>query len=86
MFTAREAKPDSSGRLAVTGELEAAGVSRPLAFTATITDATPDAATLTAEAEVDRAGYGMTWNQLGMLTGNTKVNVVARFTKQQPAA
>lgn len=86
VFTARDAKVDSSGHLAVTGELEAAGISRPLSFTATIAQATPEAATLTAEAEVDRAGYGMTWNQLGMLTGNTKVDVVARFTKQQQPA
>lgn len=86
VFTAREAKLDSAGDLAVTGELEAAGVSRPLSFTATITQASAEAATLTAEAEVDRAGYGMTWNQLGSLTGLTKVSVVARFTKQQPAS
>jgi len=86
VFTTREAKPDSSGHLAVTGDFEAAGVSRPLSFTATITEATPEAATLTAEADVDRHAYGMNWNQLGMVAGHTKVNVVARFTKQQPAA
>jgi polyisoprenoid-binding protein YceI len=82
VFTSREAKFDSSGHLAVTGEFEAAGVSRPLSFTATITDAAPDAATLTAEADVDRLAHGMTWNQLGMVASHTKVNVVARFTKQ----
>jgi polyisoprenoid-binding protein YceI len=82
VFTAREAKFDSSGHLAVTGEFEAAGVSRPLSFTATITDAAPGAATLTAEADVDRLAHGMTWNQLGMVASHTKVNVVARFTKQ----
>lgn len=86
VFTAREAKLDSAGNLAVTGELEAAGISQPLSFTAAITQASAEAATLTAEAEVDRASYDMTWNQLGMLTGHTKVSVVARFTKQQAAA
>lgn len=82
VFAAHDAKPDSSGHLTVTGELEAAGISRPLSFTATIAQESPAAATLSAEAEVDRAGYGMTWNQLGSLTGNAKVSVVARFTKQ----
>jgi polyisoprenoid-binding protein YceI len=86
VFTAREAKLDSSGRLAVTGDLEAGGTSRPLSFTATITDATPEAATLSAEAEVDRLSYGMTWNQLGMVGPRTQVSVVARFTKQGAAA
>lgn len=86
VFTVREAKLDSSGRLAVTGDLEAAGTSRPLSFTAAITDATPEAATLTAEADVDRISYGMTWNQLGMVAPRTRVSVVARFTKQQPSA
>jgi polyisoprenoid-binding protein YceI len=86
VFTTREASFDSAGHLAVTGEFEAGGVSRPLSFTATITDATPEAATLTAEADVDRIAHGMTWNQLGMVASHTKVNVVARFTKQGSAA
>jgi polyisoprenoid-binding protein YceI len=86
VFTASGAKPGSPAGLAVSGELEAAGTSRPLSFTALLTENTPDAATLTAEAEVDRAGYGMTWNQLGMLVGPTKVSVVARFTRQPATA
>jgi polyisoprenoid-binding protein YceI len=83
VFTAREAKPDPSGGLTVSGELEAAGISRPLSFTAKITEAGPQAATLTAEVPVDRAGYGMTWNRLGMVTGPATAAVVARFTRQQ---
>jgi hypothetical protein len=30
---------------------------------------------------VDRADFGLTWNQLGMLTGPSTVDVVARFTR-----
>lgn len=86
VFTAATAKAGSSAGLTVSGELEAAGISRPLSFAAQVTEKAPDTATLTAEAEVDRAGYGMTWNQLGMLTGLTKVSVVARFTRQPLAA
>jgi polyisoprenoid-binding protein YceI len=86
VFTASTAKPGSASGLAVTGELEAAGISRPLSFTAQVTERTPDTATLTAETEVDRAGYDMTWNQLGMLTGPTKVSVVAQFSRQPRTA
>lgn len=31
--------------------------------------------------EIDRAGFDMTWNQLGMVKGNAAVSVVARFTR-----
>jgi polyisoprenoid-binding protein YceI len=82
VFTAHEAKPGPSGDLAVSGELEAGGISRPLSFTAKITQGSPESATLTADVEVDRAGHGMTWNRLGMLTGLTTASVVARFTRQ----
>jgi polyisoprenoid-binding protein YceI len=85
VFTAREAKLDASGDLTVSGELEAAGVSRPLPVTAKVTQASPDSATISAEADVDRAGHGMTWNMLGVIRGVAHVSVVARFTKQ-PAA
>lgn len=86
VFTVREAKPDSAGGLAVSGELEAGGVSQPLSFTAAITDATPEAATLTADVDVDRARHNMTWNQLGMMGGLTRASVVARFTRQPASA
>ena len=61
-----------------------AGQSKPLTLTARITEATGEAITLTADAEIDRADFGMTWNQLGMIKGTAQVNVVARFVK--PAA
>jgi polyisoprenoid-binding protein YceI len=68
------------------GELTAGGVTRPLDFTATVTEATADAVTLRAEIKVDRASFDMTWNQLGMLTGLATVTVVARFTQVAPKA
>jgi polyisoprenoid-binding protein YceI len=63
------------------GELTANGITRPLDFTATVVEATPDAITLRAEVEVDRANFGMNWNQMGMLKGLATVSVVARFTR-----
>jgi polyisoprenoid-binding protein YceI len=58
-----------------------AGVTRPLEFTAAVTEATPDAITLRAETEVDRATFGLTWNQMGALKGLATVSVVTRFTR-----
>ncbi len=67
-----------------TGTLTVAGQSRPLTLTARITQATDQAITLAADADIDRADFGMRWNQLGMIKGKTHVTVVARFIK--PAA
>ena len=63
------------------GMLTVAGRSRPLTVTATITEASEQGITLTAETEIDRSDFGMTWNQLGMLRGVAHVRVVARFVK-----
>jgi polyisoprenoid-binding protein YceI len=63
------------------GTLTVAGRTRPLTLTAQISEATGQAITLTADAEIDRADFGMTWNQLGMLTAPARVHVVARFVR-----
>jgi polyisoprenoid-binding protein YceI len=81
-FTAKDARLDDSGNLAVSGDLEAAGTSRPLSLTAKVSEASADSATLTASVDVDRTEYGMTWNQLGMVKGPATVSVTARFTRQ----
>ena len=68
--------------VAVRGTLTVAGVTRPLSFTATLAEVTPAAFTLRAEGVVvDRADFGLTWNQMGMLTGPSTVDVEARFTR-----
>jgi polyisoprenoid-binding protein YceI len=69
-------------RVAVQGTLTVAGQTRPLSFTGALADVTPAAFTLRAEGVVvDRADFGLTWNQMGMLTGPATVDVVARFTR-----
>lgn len=68
-------------QVTVTGQLTAAGITRPLTFTATLAEVTESAVTVRAEAEIDRAQFGMTWNQLGMLRGPATISVVARFTR-----
>jgi polyisoprenoid-binding protein YceI len=68
-----------------TGTLTVAGQSRPLTLTARVTEATGNAITITADADVDRADFGMSWNQLGMIKGKAHVSVVARFVKAAAA-
>jgi polyisoprenoid-binding protein YceI len=69
-------------RVAVQGTLTVAGQTRPLTFTAELDGLTPAAFTMRAEGVVvDRADFGLTWNQMGMLTGPATVDVVARFTR-----
>jgi polyisoprenoid-binding protein YceI len=69
----------------VSGTLTVAGVTRPIALTAAITEETDQAITLTASGEFDRADYGMSWNMLGMVKGHATVSVVARFTRPASA-
>jgi polyisoprenoid-binding protein YceI len=64
-----------------TGTLTVAGKSRPLTLTARVTEATDQAITIVADAVIDRADFGMRWNQLGMIKGKAHVSVVARFVK-----
>ncbi|MGI8446835.1 MAG: YceI family protein [Streptosporangiaceae bacterium] len=69
-------------RVAVQGTLTVAGQTRPLSFTAALAEVTPAAFTLRAEGVVvDRADFGLTWNQMGMPTGPSTADVVARFTR-----
>jgi polyisoprenoid-binding protein YceI len=81
-FTAREARIDPAGNLAVSGELEAAGVARPLVVAAQVSEASPDSATLTANVDVDQVAHGMTWNRMGVIKGPATISVNARFTRQ----
>jgi len=81
-FTATSAVVNAAGELAVSGNLTAAGTPRPRSLTATVSDATADSATLTAEVDIDRAEFGMAWNQAGMLKGPATVSVAAHFARQ----
>ena len=75
------AKRQDDDHAAVTGTLTVAGVTRPLSLTAQITESGDNALTLRADTEIDRADFGMTWNQLGTIRGKATVSVVARFVK-----
>lgn len=79
VFTARSVAPSGNGTAEVTGELTVRGVSRPVAFAARLTVSSAQDVTLEAETALDRAEFGMTWNQLGMIKGATTVTIAARF-------
>lgn len=82
VFTATGVTPTGNGTAQVTGELTVLGVSHALSFTAEASEVSADAVTLTAEVQVDRKEFGMTWNQANMLKPLTFVTIAARFTRQ----
>lgn len=68
------------------GTLTVAGQARQLTLSARVTEATGEAITLAADADIDRADFGMRWNQLGMIKGKAHVSVIARFVKTAAAS
>jgi polyisoprenoid-binding protein YceI len=76
-----QAATSDGSNVQASGTVTVAGQRKPLTLTARLSDATDQAVTLTADAEIDRADFGMTWNQLGMLKAPAHVHVVARFVK-----
>jgi polyisoprenoid-binding protein YceI len=79
-----QAASSDGSSVQASGTLTVAGRTRPLTVTARITEASDQGISLTADIEIDRADFGMTWNQLGMVKGAAQLHVVARFVK--PAA
>ncbi|MGY6025696.1 YceI family protein [Streptomyces spinosirectus] len=84
-FAVRDAKAGADGAVEVSGQLTVRGVSRPQTLTARLAGADADALTLETEFAVDRAEFGLTWNQLGMIRGLTTVTAALRFVRA-PAA
>ena len=71
----------ASASVAAEGTLTVAGKTLPLALTADLAEATDQGLTLRAETQIERADFGLKWNQLGMIKGAAQVSVVARFVK-----
>jgi polyisoprenoid-binding protein YceI len=78
-YAATGASPTGDGKLKVTGSLTIRDQSLPLDLLVTATRPAPGRATLTAEAEIDRRQWGMTWDKMGAGVIN-QVVVVAQFT------
>ncbi|MFI9275257.1 YceI family protein [Kitasatospora sp. NPDC052896] len=81
VYEVREVTPRGDAAVEVNGSLTVRGTTRPLALTATVTEAGADTATLTTEFTVDRQEFGLTLNPAGMMRGVTTVNAVLRFQR-----
>ncbi|MFD3454833.1 YceI family protein [Streptomyces sp. NPDC058691] len=55
------------------------GVTRSIPLTGTVDQLAGDAVTVSVETHIDRARFGMDWNQMGMIKGRTTVAVRAVF-------
>ena len=79
-FSAETVTP-AAGGVTVAGTLTVRGPTRPVSFSAAVSG-DDSAVTLDAEVPVDRADYGVTFNQLGMMTMKIALTIHAVFTRQ----
>ena len=80
-FTANGIRPSGQGA-AVTGALTVRGCTRPLSFDAAVSVRGDGEVFLDAEVHVNRADFGLTWNQMGMASMNNTLTILAVFTRQ----
>jgi polyisoprenoid-binding protein YceI len=79
-YSATGAVPAAEGRFKVTGSLTIRDQSRPLELLVSASQPDPSRTILTAEAEIDRRQWGMTWAKMGAGVIN-QIAVVAQFTR-----
>ena len=78
-FTVDDIRPGNGG-VRITGSLAVRGRTRPVSFDATVSSA--DGETwLDGEVQVNRADFGLTWNQMGMASMRNTITVHAVFTR-----
>ncbi len=63
------------------GSLAVRGRTRPVSFGAQVSSADGEV-TLDGEVQVNRADFGLTWNQMGMASMHNTITVHAVFTRQ----
>ncbi|MHC3473084.1 YceI family protein [Streptomyces sp. 7R007] len=80
-FAVRSAHLRAGDTVEVSGQLTVRGISRPQSLTARLAGADADALTLETEFTVDRAEFGLGWNQMGMIRGLTTVTATLRFVR-----
>jgi polyisoprenoid-binding protein YceI len=74
-------RPSADG-VTVTGSLTVRGRNRPLSFGAKVSVIELGEVWLDADVQVNRADFGLTWNQMGMASMNNTITVHAVFTRQ----
>ena len=80
-FTADGIRPSGQG-VAVTGALTVRDRTRPLSFDAAASFQGDGEIWLDAEIHVNRADFGLTWNQMGMASLNNTVTIHAVFVQR----
>jgi polyisoprenoid-binding protein YceI len=80
-FTADGIRPSGQG-VAVTGALTVRGRTRPLSFEAAASVQDDGEVWLDAEVRINRADFGLTWNQMGMTSMNNTLTIHAVFTQR----
>jgi polyisoprenoid-binding protein YceI len=78
-FTVDGIKPGNGG-VRVTGRLTVRDQTRAVSFAATVSSADGEA-WLDGEIQVNRADFGLTWNQMGMASMRNTITVHAVFTR-----
>jgi polyisoprenoid-binding protein YceI len=79
-FAVSEARPSGPG-VSVSGTLTVRDRTRPLTFDASVTMAGDGEIWLDARVPVNRADFGLTWNQMGMASMHNTITVHAVFTR-----
>jgi polyisoprenoid-binding protein YceI len=80
-FTADGIRPSGQG-VAVTGALTVRDRTRPLSFDAVASVQGDGEVWLDAEIHINRADFGLTWNQLGMVSMNNTLTIHAVFVRR----
>ncbi|MGH3193980.1 MAG: YceI family protein [Streptosporangiaceae bacterium] len=78
---ADQVRPSGQG-VTVTGSLTVRDRTRPVSFDARISSADSGEIWLDGEVQVNRADFGLVWNQLGMTSMNNTITVHAVFTRK----
>jgi polyisoprenoid-binding protein YceI len=81
VLSVTSAGPAGPAELQCQGALEAAGHVRPVTFTAHVLEAGAQAVVLTAEFDVDRSEFAMTWSPMHVASMTAQGTVRARFTR-----
>ena len=80
-FAAERVTPAGEG-VTVAGTLTVRGHARPLSLAARVSGFDGTHLELDGEVQVSRADFGLTWNQLSMVSLNSTITVHAVFTRQ----
>jgi polyisoprenoid-binding protein YceI len=78
-FSLTEAHPKGAGKVELAGTLTIRGTTRPVTLLADVSS-TDGSVTISAELDIDRGEWGLTWAKLGAALQNHVV-IDARFTK-----